>query len=360
MIGLACISLSIMLLSGCGKHPKKEMIEAYQEMTKSNAVSFKITVPKFSMETTTEANEQAKAYSSIINTQLKAVKVTGETLKSGNKEQANMDIEFYGQKIPFEVKTTDKKGYLSLKSLQKVFDIATTFKPDLKNQVDTTSLKIISTKYLMLDLKNGATASKNSKKVAEIINSSMKSYVNQLDEKRFKEKDDIISITFTKSDMKKIVVDVSKKLSKEKNLGIEKISGREFDKDTKELKKFNLKVQYNKKKKVWTVYNDAKAEASQEGIFNYELKYVFTPKNSKNIEIKLPSKENSLTDSEATVLIEKIMSSPRLSDDDFNKLLEKVKENKASINEESKTSILKEYKAYLTEAQYNQLATALK
>lgn len=352
------VGMVIILFTGCGKNTKKEMVEAYQEMQKASQVDYTMTLPKLDMKTTGQDSDQTAAYMKMINAQLSSFKVSGSTVKSGKITQSDVNIEFYGQKIPITVKANDRTAYVSLQSIETIMQLVVAFKPELANQLDEEELKELSKQYVEMTPETSSKSEKqNAQKMVEIAKESLASYFQKMDEKRFTEKDQVLSVTLKKNDLTNILSDFNQRLAKESGSG--KISSSEMEKNLKDIKSFELKAQYNKEKKVWTFINDTSVAVEGSGTTNFEMNYKVTPKNVKGVKIDLPKKENVLSESEAKAIVEGLFSQ-HLSDDDFNELMQQVTTSKSSLNENDKTNILTMYKDYLSEQQYQQLENALK
>lgn len=355
---VVAVSMVMILFTGCGKNTKKEMVEAYQEMQKASQVDYTVTVPKFDLKTTGQDSNQVAAYMKIINTQLNSFKVSGSTIKSGKTTQTDVNIEFYGQKIPVTVKANDSTAYVSLQSIEKIMQLVVAFKPELAGQLDEAELKELSKQYVeMTPESSSKSEQQNAQKMVKLATESLVAYFQKMDEKRFTEKDKVLSVTLKKNDLTSILSDLNQRLAKE--AGSEKISSSEMEKSLKDIKSFDLKAEYNKDKKVWTFINDTAIAVEGSGTASFEMNYKVTPKNIKNVKIDLPKKENILSESEAKTVVEDLFSQ-HLSDDDFNELMQQVTTNKDLLDENAKTNLLTTYKDYLSEQQYQELEKALK
>ncbi|MFC0234286.1 hypothetical protein ACFFIF_09820 [Vagococcus entomophilus] len=355
---VVAVSMVMILFTGCGKNTKKEMVEAYQEMQKASQVDYTVTVPKFDLKTTGQDSDQVAAYMKIINTQLNSFKVSGSTIKSGKTTQTDVNIEFYGQKIPVTVKANDSTAYVSLQSIEKIMQLVVAFKPELAGQLDEAELKELSKQYVeMTPESSSKSEQQNAQKMVKLATESLVAYFQKMDEKRFTEKDKVLSVTLKKNDLTSILSDLNQRLAKE--AGSEKISSSEMEKSLKDIKSFDLKAEYNKDKKVWTFINDTAIAVEGSGTASFEMNYKVTPKNIKNVKIDLPKKENILSESEAKTVVEDLFSQ-HLSDDDFNELMQQVTTNKDLLDENAKTNLLTTYKDYLSEQQYQELEKALK
>ena len=176
----------------------------------------------------------------------------------------------------------------------------------------------------------------------------------QLDKKAFSKKDDVITHTLSEKE----IIELLKEISQDSTTDI-----KELETLFKDFDKMNMTIAINTKKDHTSLTMDMapkKEQAATAGFSSIKLLFE-TTLTDKKANITFPNKEDILTEKQMEEFFPQTSTTDSaITDDEFTELLDALKENKDSISEEDKETLLTTYQEFLTAEQYKALEETLK
>lgn len=373
----------LLVVSGCGgKDPREEMTQSLSKYTNKQeaAGKFEMKIKKLETSNTSSTTTTSSAYTSAIVKQMKDAKLSGDYNTNGKTTEINLKLQAMGMEVPVTVVGDKKNAYISTDFISTVYKFVAKMNQGVTlDQTELAKLdgKFISAQDAAKQSSNGQiTAKKGDQKAAadffKDFQKELKKYVKKLDKKTFKTDGDVITHTFTKSE----IIDLSKLMektagSKKEYADIKKgLSSKDVKKQLESFKKFTIKLSVNKKtNKINMLYTVEPKEDNS--IKSLVLTFTITPGKYKSAP-ELPDAANILTSEKVQTILQaatgqtqtqaQTQTQTKISDQQFKQLLNQIKKAKASgqtITEAKKTQFLQTYKSYLTDKQYKQLKKEL-
>ncbi|MBO0477341.1 hypothetical protein DOK76_09670 [Vagococcus sp. DIV0080] len=364
---LAGAALALFILTSCGKSPQDEFVNYMESQSKltQGTYDFKVSIKDLEMASTPD--QAANPISSMLNTQLKDMSLTG-TMKADTKKDnafaVDMKVNALGMEIPFNMMGSfgkEPKMYFATDMMEYIMGIASSMTgTDLSQGTDYSKLKGKYIDVFAMDeamdqaelakaVKEMETAQKNQEK----MNKKYIEFIKGLDKKSFTKKDDVISHTFTEEEFKQLIKTLSE----------------ETDTDTKDLEalfkdfdKLDVKLSVNPKtdKTSATITMAPKATELEAAGFK-SMKLLFeTTMTDKKADIVLPKKENILTKEEMETFFPDTNAETAITPEEYKELKDTLVEYKDSLDDDTKKELLETYKVALTEEQYKEIEAILK
>lgn len=368
---LASIALAGGLLAACGQSPKDEYIGAFEDAADAKAGTFDM---KFKDIAVSGGDSQTTAIINMVKSQLNDMKISGSySMPDDTKYAVDLKIDAMGQEIPFNIIGDDKAMYLSTAFLTSVMELTQSFSGS-SAAVDTSKLKELDGKYIdMKEFAKESAAASDSTVTADVEDLDMKQALayqkdfqkefmnylkNDVDDKRFEEKDGKLSFTMNKKDIEKIDA-IQAKLAKD-NPDYEQFNANIGDM-VKELDKINIQTVIDSKSKKQTY--DVNIASAKNNIDAVKFTISTTP-SDKAKAVTLPTKDQIATQEQ----IDEAMGAATgtnstgtaaMSDEQFKTLLKQAKSSKSAMSEAQRKQALEQYKPYLTDEQYKELEKVL-
>jgi len=398
LLGLATIG-AIFFLTACSSNPKKAFVDTLyldREQAGYNTEAFSAKIKDFSY-----TGDEGSAYVNMIGNQLKDISIKGNTSidKKQKTNKTNVTLSFLGQTIPVEVVGNEKKMYLATGFAENLVNVVNSF-TNSAFPVDKTTIAKLKGKYLDLsDAMDQATkeaaksadndnALKNiSPKTADVpkekLAAEIKKTIESFDTNSFKKDGELITHTFTKAEIIKILETTNKTLKEDKNYQHE-YKKANIAQDIKQMidtlqEKNNdvkAKVSVNEKSKqtnteVTITTSDSKSQKEKLKVI---LAFDSTPKKQK-VAIKLPAKKEILTSDEFKTILNDLFKTNGSSsfggtfndetptsdytDKQLKTLIDAINQKPTEITEKSAQVIRQQGEALFNEQQMKQLKEAL-
>lgn len=368
---LASIALAGGLLAACGQSPKDEYIGALEDAADAKAGTFDM---KFKDIAVSGGDSQTTAMVNMVKSQLKDMRINGSYSMPDDKKYAvDLKMNAMGQEIPFNVVGDDKAMYLSTAFLTSVMEITQSFSGN-SAAVDISKLKDLDGKYInMEDFAKESAAASGSAVPADVEKLDMKQalayqedfqkeFMNYLkedvDDKRFEEKDGKLSFTMNKKDIEKMDA-IQAKLAKD-NPDYEQFDANIRDL-VKELDKITIQTVIDSKSKKQTY--DVDIASAKNNIDAVKFTISTTPSDKANA-VTLPTKEQLTTTEQVNEALNSATGinsadDAVMSEQQFKTLLQQAKSSKQAMSEAQRKQALEQYKPYLTDEQYKKLEKVL-
>lgn len=307
-------TLSVFLLSGCWNDPRTEFIEALSKAGSSaaEASKFEVTIEDFNYS---GGDTESNFYMSMLIGQLKEISLDGSFASDEEKEisETEVNLNAYGQVIPFQFVTEKEKMYLSTSFVTGALDIATAFQYPVN--VSESDLEKLEGKFIDIDYitdqsdEDKKDDDKDSGSGFDLgLIKKTKEIMDIFDKETFTKKDDVISHTFTKKEIL-AVMEALKDYAKEAK---DKESQKAFTEGIDTLKssfdtlkiKVSVNTKTNKINSTITMsylYEDTGVE------MDTVLKLKVTPQK-KSGEIKVPGKRDILSEERFDVIMDAIFA----------------------------------------------------
>jgi len=365
-------------LGGCVQNAKADFskqIEAASK-TKKNNITVDIGISDIQLSNATSSDP----LTGMMMTQFKAIKLSVENIKdSKNKDlmETNIKLDGLGTRIPVKIISSTSKNeskvYLSTDTLSSIIDMVESFSGE-KLVSNPDDLKLLKGKYVNLaDLVEQTENTKSIKEISKELTVNEKfnqaydkevvDYLKQLDNKTFEKKNNVVSHTFTFKEIKEII-DLRDKVIKS-NKEFKNIEpSASLKARLKEFSDISVKVAANKKDGSFDMdftMKPTEQKVKSDGLKSLKLNAKISYKMSDKT-IKLPAKDQIISDAEMNQIFSQPDVSTTLTDDEFSQVTSALEEAKKAgpIDEETQKELLTTYKDYLTEDQYKKLEEAMK
>lgn len=365
---VSVIGLSV-LLSGCGKSAKDQFVQAYKEQTTQKEGTWTFEGGVKEIEFGTSSDTAVNPSIGMLQTQLKDISIKG-TYQIVKKEDYMFDVSMkakaLGMEIPVEMVGSvgkQPKVYLGTDMLEYLTQVLATISGETTTEgFDTEEYK---GKYVDLTAMGEELDKEEQDKVMKeykaIEKEQMKNqekvsdYLNELDQKTFTQKDGVVSHTFTKKELEKLISIFINEAEEKKTM-------KEMLKQYQDL---SVKVSIDTKKKktssVWTIKQaEEEAESSiQSMVVESSVTY-----SEKKPTIDLPKKEAILSEEKVNEMFKQIEGTSEtttgvLTEKEFNELKKTLEEVKDSLDKETKEDLLTSYQEMLTEEQLKEVKELL-
>lgn len=371
---LASLALATTLLAACGQSPKDKYIGAMEDAGDAKAGTFDM---KFKDIAVSGGDSQTTTMINMVKSQLNDMKISGSySMPDDSKYAVDVNVNAMGQEIPFNVIGDDKAMYLSTAFLSAVMDITQSLSGS-SAAVDTSKLKELDGKYIDLQqFAKDSAETTGSSVTADVENLDMKQLLayqkdlqkefikylkDDVDDKRFEEKDGKLSFTMNKDDIAKLD-DIQAKLAKD-NPDYEQFKANIGDM-LKELDKVNIQTVIDSKTKKQTY--DVDIASAKNNIDAVKFTISTTP-SDKVKEVTVPTSDQLATEEQLNEAMgaatgtdtTDTTGSTTITDEQFKTLLKQAKSSKASMSKAQRKQALEQYKPYLTDEQYTKLEKVL-
>lgn len=393
MMGII-IGVAIFLLAACGSDPRKEFTnELFSSKSKDyNAASFEMKIKDLTYD-----GDDGGAYTKMIASQLKDMSIEGNYAIDDKKDTMEMEItaNLFGEKLPFQFVGSKDNYYMSTSFVSGLLDLANSFGYPL--ELSKSDLNELKGKYIDIaqagdtltssELSKPAKSSKN-KTFMNAENSKIsrkiKKMIEGFDKKSFTKDKNIVTHTFTKKEIIKIVEEldeVAKGDEEYKKSGNAK-EMKDIIKSLKnDLDKLDVKVSINEKTKAVDMEMALAATDEDDAEMSIIMTISTTPKKNSG-KIKMPSKKEIISQDELEDILENITGADTedydldddsidysdLTDDpdiqamldaQLDEMIKKIEANPEAVTEEKAKEVREEAKEYLNDKQMKKLNDAL-
>jgi hypothetical protein len=319
------VSVAVFLLAACGADPRKEFVN---ELFDSQAGDASAGTFDMKIKDLTYEGDEGGAYVSMIASQLKDMSIKGNYAYDEKKDvmELNITTELFGEKIPLEFVSQKDKYYLSTSFVNGALNLAKSF--DYPLDLSKEDLAKLKGKFIDLgEAGETITSDKSAEKDNPLKDSGIKltqtsemekeikKVILGFDKKSFKKEDNVVSHTFTKKELIKILekMDEVAKADKDYKKEYEKDG---LDKDVKDMikglkndmDKADVKVNINQKSKARDMELNFSNTDENDNKFGMVLAMNMKPeKNDKKISV--PSKKDLISEKELNDIFSKIMGS---------------------------------------------------
>ncbi|MEI5991194.1 hypothetical protein A5881_002727 [Enterococcus termitis] len=393
MMGIIA-GVAIFLLAACGADPRKEFTnELFSSKSKDyNAASFEMKIKDLSYD-----GDQGGAYVKMMASQLKDMSLEGNYAIDDKEDTIEMEItaNLFGEKLPFQFVGSKDNYYMSTSFVSGLLDLANSFGYPL--ELSKSDLKELKGKYIdiaqagdtltsgELDKKantlkkNTFTNAENSKMGREV-----KKLIESFDKKSFTKDKDVVTHTFTKKEIIKIMekIDEVAKEDKEYKKSDNEKEMKDAIKSLKnDLDKMDMKVSINEKTKAVDMEMALAATDEDDAKMNIVMTISTTPKKN-NGNIKMPSKKEIISQDELEDILENITGADtedydldedsidysdlkddpeiqELMDAQLDEMIKQIEANPEAVTEEKAKEAREEAKEYLNDKQMKKLNDAL-
>lgn len=365
---LVGITSVLFILGSCGNSPQDEFVSYMEKQQKQTegTYDFKMAIEELEMATSPET--AANPMIGMLATQLKDMSLTGTmkaNLKEDNAFSVDMKVNALGMEVPFSMMGSfgkNPKMYMATDMMQYIMGIVSSMTGiDMTAEADYTQLE---GKFVDVLSMNEASDQGSwddlikeieaSQKNQEDINKKYIKFIKQLDKKAFSKKDDVITHTLSEKE----IIELLKEISQDSTTDI-----KELETLFKDFDKMNMTIAINTKKDHTSLTMDMapkKEQAATAGFSSIKLLFETTLTDRK-ANITFPNKEDILTEKQMEEFFPQTPATDSaITDDEFTELLDALKENKDSISEEDKETLLTTYQEFLTAEQYKTLEETLK
>lgn len=352
------------VLVACGQSPKEAYIEAMDQSSEAQAGNFEMTIQDIAL---TGGDSETEAMMNIIQSQLQDMKMTGTYSMPKSHEYAlDMNMSLLGKEIPLNVVGNDEHMYMSTAFLTAVMELMQSFSG---TEMETTKVQALDGKYIDMEQlaaeadSTGATSGVDTSQLENLNIKDLLAYQNDLKkafanylrddvkEERFTEKDGKLSFTMNEKDIEKLG-DIQQKLAKDH------ANYEQFNIDVKglmtELDQMKVETAIDEDTEKQTYYVDV--ASTKNNIDAVKLTITNTP-SEKAKAVEIPKDDQLVTQEQLNDAFG--ANSAEVTDEQFDALLEQAKAAKTSLTPAQKEETLKQYKDYLTPAQYAELEEVL-
>ncbi|MGX7244157.1 hypothetical protein ACWOC1_04850 [Enterococcus quebecensis] len=385
------VGVAVLLLAACGADPRKDFTKEVlnSKSEQYNAASFEMKINDFTYD-----GDERGAYVKMFANQLKDMGINGSYTVDKKEESMEMEItaNVFGKKLPFQFVGKKDKYYTSTSFVSGVLDLVKSFgypgelsKDDL-NKLEGKYIDVVDTlPSAKLDkkknpLKNKLFVNPEDAKMAK----EMKKLIESFDKKSFKNEKDIVTHTFTKAEIIKMmekIDEVSKEDKDYKKSGNEKELNDVIKTVKKDIKKMDIKVSVNKKTKATDFEISIEAVDNKKANLGMVMTISIKPqKNDK--KIKIPSKKEVISEAELNEIFANIAGTnseekeleddsidysalkddpelQKMMDEQVNELIKKIEENPEMVTDDSANVIREKVKNIFNEEQMNKLNEAI-
>lgn len=393
MMGIIA-GVAIFLLASCGADPRKEFTnELFSSKSKDyNAASFEMKIKDLSYD-----GDEGGAYVKMMASQLKDMSIEGNYAIDDKEDTIEMEItaNLFGEKLPFQFVGSKDNYYMSTSFVSGLLDLANSFGYPL--ELSKSDLKELKGKYIdiaqagdtltsgELDKKantlkkNTFTNAENSKMGREV-----KKLIESFDKKSFTKDKDVVTHTFTKKEIIKImekIDEVAKEDKEYKKSDNEKEMKNAIKSLKNDLDKMDMKVSINEKTKAVDMEMALAATDEDDAKMNIVMTISTTPKKN-NGNIKMPSKKEIISQDELEDILENITGADtedydldddsidysdlkddpeiqELMDAQLDEMIKQIEANPEAVTEEKAKEAREEAKEYLNDKQMKKLNDAL-
>lgn len=366
---VATLSLAVVVLASCGKSPQDEFVSYMESQNKQTVGTWDFKMNIEDIEVSDPSTDKAaNPMMNMMVTQMKDAAISGTMKADFEKEMAfglDMKVKALGMEMPVNMVGSfgkEPKMYLATDIYEYIMNIVGSMS---QGAVDTSKMDMskLKGKYIdVLDIDADTAGKKELQDASKQLQQSEKDrqemakkyseFLKGLDKKTFTKKDDVISHTFTKEEMTKLVKIVSEN-AKDKDADLDKA----FD----DLKDITVTANIDVKKDT-TKVSMKMTPKEDTGIKSMKLKFETTMKDKK-ADIKMPKKEDIISSKELEKMFPQgapVGQKEEVSDAEFQEVLKAIKEHKDQIDDKTKEELLTTYKAVLSEEQYKEIESALK
>nr|OTP48899.1 hypothetical protein A5881_002604 [Enterococcus termitis] len=341
--------------------------------------------------------DQGGAYVKMMASQLKDMSLEGNYAIDDKEDTIEMEItaNLFGEKLPFQFVGSKDNYYMSTSFVSGLLDLANSFGYPL--ELSKSDLKELKGKYIdiaqagdtltsgELDKKantlkkNTFTNAENSKMGREV-----KKLIESFDKKSFTKDKDVVTHTFTKKEIIKIMekIDEVAKEDKEYKKSDNEKEMKDAIKSLKnDLDKMDMKVSINEKTKAVDMEMALAATDEDDAKMNIVMTISTTPKKN-NGNIKMPSKKEIISQDELEDILENITGADtedydldedsidysdlkddpeiqELMDAQLDEMIKQIEANPEAVTEEKAKEAREEAKEYLNDKQMKKLNDAL-
>lgn len=352
------LTAALTLFTGCKQEVQKEFSNEMIKQSNMNAGDYSLEIDNLSI-TAEDADAPMRTQMDMVSKMINGSKVSG-SYQLDDKEKLlsmNMNVEMLGQKIPVDFLMNQKNNsiYLNTNFMTKAMELAKEFNSELP--IDQNSLESLKGKYIKItdeDVKKNSSNQLPADQINENLNSKLFiEYINTLDSNSFEKKENKITRTFTKNDIKGFVNYVNTHGNK-----TEKKEAKELKKNLNILKSFKQKMVLDTKKHTQNTAMDFSVQ-KEEVTVSAKVKVKSTSKEAKE-KLYLPKMKQVVSMQELEKKISSVQESEyKIPEEDFNELLEGIKNGQLELSQEQIDQIKEEYQSYLSEQQYKQLEEVL-
>ncbi|WP_203364660.1 hypothetical protein [Bacillus sp. REN10] len=369
---IAAIVLAGGTLAACGQSPKEQYISLMAKASEAESGKLEMSIKDFAVS----GDSQTQAFANMMKNQLNDIKLTSNySMPDDGKEYSvDLNVDALGQKIKFEMLGNQENAYLSTDYVASMMDLVNQFSGG-QAVIDDKKLKEIEGKYI--DLKAVAESEDASKvtgtekledldlktavKYQKDLQKEFVKYLeDDVDDKRFTEKEGKLSFTIKKKDLEKLN-DIQEELAK-KNKDYKQYTS-DFATTLKDLDKLDIKTVIDEKTNKQTY--DIDIESKKNNIDSYKFHIVNIP-SDKTKDVKMPSKDQLVSEKQLNEMMDSATGTTSLdatavkwTDAEFNQVMDIVKQNAGSYSDAQRQQILEQYKVYMTDEQYKEMEKEL-
>lgn len=388
----------IFLLAACGSDPRKDFTK---ELLSSkgddyNAASFKMKINDLSYD-----GDEGGAYVKMIASQLKDMSIDGKYAIDDKKDMMEMEItaNLFGEKLPFQFVGNKDKYYMSTSFVSGVMDLANSFNYPV--ELSKSDLNKLKGKYIDIaeagdtltsgeldkktdPLKNKTfTNAENSKMSREI-----KRLIESFDKKSFTKDKDVVTHTFTKKEIIKImekIDEVAKEDKEYKKSGDQKEMKEAIKSLKNDLDKMDIKVSINQKTKAVDMRMALAATDDEEANMSIDMTISVKPQKNSG-KIKMPSKKEIISQDDLNGILSNLTGSisddsdsdldldddsidysdlkddpeiQKLMDEQLDEMIKQIEANPSAVTEENAKEVRDGAKTIFNDEQMKKLNDAL-
>ncbi|ALS03009.1 hypothetical protein ATZ33_16975 [Enterococcus silesiacus] len=386
--------VAIFLLAACGSDPRKEFTnELFSSKSKDyNAASFEMKIKDLTYD-----GDEGGAYVKMIASQLKDMSIEGNYAIDDKKDTMEMEItaNLFGEKLPFQFVGSKDNYYMSTSFVSGLLDLANSFGYPL--ELSKSDLNELKGKYIdIAQAGDTLTSGELDKKTNPLKNKSftnaenskmgreVKKLIESFDKKSFTADKDVVTHTFTKKEIIKIMEKIDE-VAKENKEYKKSDSEKEMKDAIKSLKndldKMDIKVSINEKTKAVDMEMALAATDEDNAEMSIVMSISTTPKKNSG-KIKMPSKKEIISQDKLESILENITGAAtndsELDDDSIDysdlkddpeiqemldaqldEMIERIEANPEAVTEEKAKEVREEAKEYLNDKQMKKLNDAL-
>ncbi|BDR57583.1 hypothetical protein [Xylocopilactobacillus apicola] len=299
----------LLVLTGCAKSNKQALVSEYEKMAsqKEAKATFDLKINK--LELSNDEKEKMDASSMMALNLFKQSTINGELYSDGKNGKGNIKVNAMEQTIPLDFVGNDQKVYLDADFLGSIIKLMGSF----SSKVPSYDFSKLSGKYvdvIALSEESGKKVSsankKNATKAANNIQqdsaAALKEVVDSLPKDAVTKKDNVITATLHKYDVKKATEIYNKYLEKHKDDDVKPMKQSDIDKFFSKQKALDIVIKFDTKasKLKYTLTMQPKDGGEIEAEFNTQ-----TEKYDKKIE--MPSSDKIVSPKEFSEQLLQIM-----------------------------------------------------
>ncbi|WP_207694569.1 hypothetical protein DOK67_0000345 [Enterococcus sp. DIV0212c] len=388
--------VAIFLLAACGSDPRKDFTK---ELFNSKGEEYNAASFKMKLKDLTYDGDEGGAYAKMLVSQLKDMSIDGKYAMDDKKDTMEMEItaNLFGEKIPFQFVGNKDKYYMSTSFVTGIMDLANSF--DYPLELSKSDLNKLKGKYIdIAEASDTLTSDKNDKKSNPLkdktftnaenskMGREMKKLIESFDKKSFKKDKDVVTHTFTKKEIIKMMEKFDEIAKEDKDY---KKSG-----DSKEIKdaikslkndmdKMDVKVSINQKTNVIDMEMSLASVDEEDAKMSMVLTLSITPQKN-NGNIKMPSKKEIISQDELEDILSNITGTTsddsdldldddsvdysglkddpeiqKLMDEQLDEMIKQIEANPSAVTEENAKEAREGAKEIFNEEQMKKLNEAL-